>query len=269
MKNLLRYVYRARREGLTRLTQEEYEGRLVKIDQKKAERAFDKAWETRNFEIELYWKRATYFWAFIASAFVGYFGLVNADGYRSPDPYQHVDVYFVICLGFLLSLAWFLTNVGSKQWQRHWEVHVDLLEDQFTGPLYKTVHPSVTYSVSKINEIVSVAVLFVWVLLAVKYLLDQNLLHISGRINWFVFVATIGTLVLSSAMLFGHGRGRFSERSVVMHARSMGFDQKDAGGVEQSLGEVSHPPLSHEAVSQAQRDLPDTTLQATGRKSSG
>jgi hypothetical protein len=269
MKNLLRYVYRGRLEGLTPLTQEEYEDRLVRIDQQKAERAFDKAWETRNFEIELYWKRATYFWAFIASAFVGYFGLVNADAYRRPDPYQHAEVYFVICLGFLLSLAWLLTNIGSKQWQRHWEVHVDLLEDQFTGPLYKTVHPSMTYSVSKINEIVSVAVVSVWVLLALKYLSEQNLLHISGRINLFVFVATMGTFVLSSAMLFGHGRGRFSERSVVMHARSIGFSQKDARGVEQSVGGPSHVPLGQEAVSQVQTDLPDTTLEATGKKSSG
>jgi len=81
----------------------------------------------------MYWKRATYFWAFVASAFVGYFGLVNATSYRATDKYQHVEVYFVICLGFILSLAWVLTNVGSKQWQRHWETLVDLLEDQFTG----------------------------------------------------------------------------------------------------------------------------------------
>ena len=30
-----------------------------------------KAWEIRNFEINLYWKRALYFWGFIVLAFSG------------------------------------------------------------------------------------------------------------------------------------------------------------------------------------------------------
>src|SRR5262245_7326599 len=104
MKRFLRYFYQGRLDGLIQLTQEEYENRLVNIDEKKAERAFERAWVTRNFEIEMYWKRATYFWAFIASAFVGYFGLVNANTYRTDDAFQHAEVYFVICLGFLVSL---------------------------------------------------------------------------------------------------------------------------------------------------------------------
>ncbi|MCM3904811.1 MAG: hypothetical protein ND866_24200 [Pyrinomonadaceae bacterium] len=89
MSKLLNYFYQSRRPAVTSLTKDEYRGRLVDIDPVKAERAFNKAWETRNFEIELYWKRATYFWAFIASAFVGYFGLVNADVYRLENRYQH------------------------------------------------------------------------------------------------------------------------------------------------------------------------------------
>lgn len=221
---ILRFFYEKPRPGLNKLTQEEYEARLVKIDSNKAKQAFEKAWSTRNFEIELYWKRATYFWAFIASAFVGYFGLINAESYHKPDQFQHAEVFFIACLGFLLSLAWLLTNIGSKQWQRHWEVHVDLLEDQFTGPLYKTVHPSTTFSVSKINEIVAIAVTGVWVLLAVKYLAEQDMLHLSGRMNPFVLAASLGTCALSSAMLFGRGRGRFGERSVSMHARIVHFD---------------------------------------------
>jgi hypothetical protein len=223
MKSMLKFFYEGRRTGLTPLTQAEYESRLAQTDEKKAERAFDKAWATRNFEIELYWKRATYFWAFIASAFVGYFGLINAEAYRRADRYQHVEVYFVICLGFVLSLAWLLTNIGSKQWQRHWEAHVDLLEDRFTGPLYKTVHPAVTFSVSKINEIVGVAFVFVWLALGVKYLFDQDLVHLPGRPNWFAVAATLGTFLLTLAMLGGHGRGRFGERTVIMHARSVRF----------------------------------------------
>lgn len=35
--------------------------------------ALKMALDTRKFEIELYWKRATYFWAFIALAFGAFF----------------------------------------------------------------------------------------------------------------------------------------------------------------------------------------------------
>lgn len=238
MKNLLQYFVQSARPGLTELTRAEYAERLVNLEEGMARAAFEKAWATRNFEIELYWKRATYFWAFIASAFVGYFGLVNATGYRTADRYAHAEVFAVSCLGFLLSLAWLLTNIGSKQWQRHWEVHVDLLEDRFTGPLYKTVNPSVTYSVSKINEIVSVAVVLVWILLAFKYLADQSLLHVCGQPNVFVVSTTIGTLALSVAMLFGRGRGRFSERHVRMYARSVRF----ADGPAQRSNETPEAP---------------------------
>jgi hypothetical protein len=225
VNNVFHYFFQGSRPGLTELTRSQYEDRLVNLPLEQAKAAFEKAWATRNFEIELYWKRATYFWAFIASAFVGYFGLINASGYRTEDRYAHAEVFAVSCLGFLLSLAWLLTNLGSKQWQRHWEIHVDLLEDRFTGPLYKTVNPSTTYSVSKINEIVSVAVVLVWILLAVKYLADQDLLHLYGRPNFFVGAAAMGTIALSFAMLFGRGRGRFSERHVTMHARSVRFER--------------------------------------------
>ena len=152
---MLSYIISTKESGLTELSEKEYRERLIDICPIKAEKAFEKAWATRNFEIEMYWKRATYFWAFIASTFVGYFALVSSESYEKQSAFNHVEVYFLICIGFVLSLAWHFTNIGSKTWQRHWEVHVDLLEDAFTGPLYKTVYPNQTYSVSKINEIVS------------------------------------------------------------------------------------------------------------------
>ena len=38
------------------------------------------ALEIRKFEIELYWKRGTYFWAFIAVAFAAYGVTTRAEG---------------------------------------------------------------------------------------------------------------------------------------------------------------------------------------------
>lgn len=199
---------------------------LVNICPDKAGKAFEKAWATRNFEIEMYWKRATYFWAFIASIFVGYFALISSENYVKHDRFNHVEVYFLICIGFVLSLAWHFTNIGSKSWQRHWEVHVDLLEDAFTGPLYKTVHPQLTYSVSKINEIVSFVFVFIWLLLGVKYLFDQNLIRSLGEtksVNWFVVTSTIMSLLVVCSMIFGHGRGRFGSRPIKMYRRNVSY----------------------------------------------
>ena len=35
--------------------------------------------DIRKFEIDLYWKRAAYFWAFIAATFAGYFALLGSN----------------------------------------------------------------------------------------------------------------------------------------------------------------------------------------------
>ncbi|WP_417551548.1 hypothetical protein [Marinomonas fungiae] len=220
------YFVSCKLTGLTELSEEEYKSDLVNLCPKKAEKAFEKAWATRNFEIEMYWKRATYFWTFIATTFAGYLALVSSENYEKYDRFNHVEVYFLICIGFILSLAWHFTNIGSKSWQRHWEVHVDLLEDAFTGPLYKTVHPKYTYSVSKINEIVSFTFILIWLLLGVKYFFDQNLVRSLGEsfsVNFFVLGCSIIVLFIVISMIFGHGRGRFSARPVIMHRRKVKY----------------------------------------------
>lgn len=219
----LTYIIDTRESAAREISLEEYLKDLL-ADDEKAKCAFEKAWAIRNFEIDLYWKRANYFWAFIASTLVGYFALINSENYRKPDPLNHVEVYFVICIGFVLTTAWFLINVGSKAWQRNWEVHVDLLEDKFTGPLYKTVYPQKTYSVSKINEIVSFSFIVVWFLLGAKYFVDNDLLTFSSyRVNWLVVIASAGAILALLSMLFGHGRGRFAERNMKMYRRATNF----------------------------------------------
>jgi len=46
-----------------------------------ASRRLEKILDIRKFEIDLYWKRATYFWAFIAASLTGY-GLTMV--YKTP-----------------------------------------------------------------------------------------------------------------------------------------------------------------------------------------
>lgn len=142
----------------------------------KAEKALDLALDIRKFEIELYWKRATYFWTFIGAALAGY-ALV----YKSSSGSDISWLLLVFSsLGFLFSMAWYLVNRGSKFWQNNWERHVDLLEGKVVGPLYKTIAEGVghrnpltapaQYSVSRINQILSVFISLFWVLLILKSL---------------------------------------------------------------------------------------------------
>jgi len=84
--------------------------------------ALRQAHAIRMLEIELYWKRAAYFWTFIAAALAGYFVLQQKALVDSFD-----STYIVTCLGFIFSLAWYLVNRGSKSWQRNWEAQVDVL----------------------------------------------------------------------------------------------------------------------------------------------
>jgi len=140
------------------------------------EKALLHALDIRKFEIDLYWKRATYFWAFIAAAFAGYFALLSSD---SPPPKE--TFVLLNCIGLMFSLTWYFVNRGSKFWQNNWERHVDLLEDEIIGPLYKTaidihtckfwkLQKEYPFSVSKINQLLSLYVLLIWIFLTIQSL---------------------------------------------------------------------------------------------------
>jgi hypothetical protein len=150
------------------------------LDTIKAKAALELALDIRKFEIGLYWQRAAYFWALIAVAFAGYFAIMGAD--KLPE--KEYLAYIVSCIGLLFTWAWFLVNRGSKYWQENWENHVDMLEDETVGPLYKTIlhrpekkgdilrHPlsPLAISVSKINLLVSIFTLCIWVVLLIHSL---------------------------------------------------------------------------------------------------
>ncbi len=142
----------------------------------KLKAALEHALDIRKFEIELYWKRAAYFWTLIAAAFAGYFVILSSEHLAD----KKFLAFIVACVGFLFTFAWFQVNRGSKQWQENWENHVDILEDKITGPLYKTIlgrPPGDDFferyvtgpgniSVSKTNQIVNLFTLCIWLVLA-------------------------------------------------------------------------------------------------------
>ena len=197
--------------------------------------ALKQALDIRKFEIELYWKRATYFWAFIAASFAGYFALQSkADA---------ASIYIVACLGFLFSLAWYLVNRGSGAWQRNWEGHVDLLEDEVMGPLYKTMLNRHTYkfyelaepysfSPSRINTLLAVGVTITWAILIVRTLSNANAFRppYSGTIILMSILTFVGTVAL---FWLGHSR-----------------DAKEPLSIERSLRKyrwsLSYPPSARQ-----------------------
>lgn len=181
--------------------------------------AFDQVSDIRKFEIELYWKRATYFWALIAVAFAGYFSILSSENM----PSKFFLSFVVSCIGFVFTFAWFLSSRGSKYWQENWENHLDLLEDRITGPLYKTLLERPDYenlvdkfitgpmsvSVSKINQWVCFFIAVIWLLLAAFS--SYNSFNIIGvifneslKISGYIFSFFLA--LLSCVMMFTFGK---------------------------------------------------------------
>lgn len=130
--------------NIKKLTSDEYYKPFLEevtlSENNKLNKALERAWTNRDFEIDKYWSRATYFWAFIAVSFAGYISIISSD--KILQPFKNELAFIIICMGTIFTCAWFFVNLGSKKWQENWEKHIDMLEDEITGPLYKTVFNS-------------------------------------------------------------------------------------------------------------------------------
>lgn len=193
------------KQSMTESQYKEYFG-IDPVNKLKAKKALKHALDIRKFEIELYWKRAAYFWALIVVAFTGYFAILGAKDLADKE----YLAYIVSCIGFLFTWAWFLVNRGSKYYQENWENHVDMLEDVVTGPLYKTIlhRPEQqdciekyltgpeAISVSKTNQWVSLFTLFIWITLLLHAFSDFSFSLCSIIIHAFIALITIVFAVL-------------------------------------------------------------------------
>lgn len=132
--------------------------------------ALKESQDIRKFEIDLYWKRTGFFWAFITIVYTALFSVlckyVDCTCNEIPCNYSFfVPVISSLSgLGFFFSVAWHMVNKGSKFWQKNWEKHVSLLETSEIGPLYdvfinpkgnfiERIHPTKAFdfSVTKTN----------------------------------------------------------------------------------------------------------------------
>ena len=186
------------------------------LSKKEKKEIFNLAWDSRKFEIELYWKRAVYFWAFQAVALAGYFAVLSADEFSE----KNHSLFYVNCIGFITSLGWYLINKGSKSWQRHWEKIVDILEDMVIGKLHKTGTTKKTFSVSKINQLISLFFTYMWLLNMISHLLENHIAF-NESIDLKILIPLGLTIYISWQMFFGKGRGRFKEREIQLYRRSI------------------------------------------------
>lgn len=170
--------------------------------------ALEQALETRKFEIELYWRRSAYFWTFIAAAFAGFFLL------SKPSATNLFEIHYLVsCIGFVFSIGWYFVIRGSKAWQRNWEAHVDLLENEIMGPLYKMGQISNQYSLTKlttpypfsvsgINQILSLFIIFIWFYLILYSLSDFNF---NDNMHWFSFFFITAIVLLTLFLMLKNG----------------------------------------------------------------
>jgi hypothetical protein len=166
------------------------------------ESALARVYKLRDFEIEHYWKRATYFWAFQVAIFAA-FGLLL----RTAETHMG-DIIAVplAALGILTAVANALSARGSRFWQKNWESHIDMLEDLTEGRLYKTIwlaKGKISFSVSRLNERLSDYFTIFWILIFIYicwrflgspttlYLLEEKL----DRHFYYIVFITVLTLI--------------------------------------------------------------------------
>lgn len=171
---------------------------------KTLEAKLERAYHLRDFEIEMYWKRAQYFWGFLAVIYAGYFLLLTYEGKKN----LQAEYTLLTCsIGAIMSFAWYLVNRGSKRWQEHWEMMINKYETLLNFEVYneKTTIDSGflkagKFSVSRVNIIVSVIVFISWIglyLITIVSNFISNYSHI--LIGFFTLISLILLYIFSKS----------------------------------------------------------------------
>ena len=174
---------------------------LADAEKTKLEKILENAYDIRKFELDLYWKRATYFWGFLVAAYTALFVLID----KKLVEYQ----FLVVCLGLIFSLAWYLVNRGSTYWVTNYERVIDAIEEKLGTEFYKlnlenefsifNLQQNYSFSVSRINIKVSLFILLTWVLLFARSI-KQN--WEAPHRSWLFICTVIITIWMLFYMLY-------------------------------------------------------------------
>ena len=88
------------------------------------------------------------------------------------------------------------------------------------GKLYKTGTTEMTYSVSKINELISLFFTYMWLLNMINQIIENHF-AVNESFDFKIIIPLGLTIYISLQMLFGKGRGRFKERTIKLYRKSI------------------------------------------------
>lgn len=188
-------------------TTEEEKTKKEKTKEDLINKALEIALDTRKFEIELYWKRTGYFVLFTSAVFIGYYKTLQTDELIIGRYQKEWLLLLLSSLGFLLSLLWYMANRGSKFWQENWEAHIEELSTETGVPIFGIIkiHRDTKinfmghypFSVSRINQMVSLIITFVWVIMLLKEMGGSTLLENCAFKTWYKTAVGFAVIVLS------------------------------------------------------------------------
>lgn len=204
-------------EQLGLLPASDHPGEVFKSEQKRF-LALERAHDLRKFEIELIWKRSAYFWGIQIAAFAG-IGVIGADmdsvcvkDCRVLELVSPVLLLLISTFGLAAAIAWFGVAKASKVYMVNWEKHIDLLEVEFNGDLYKTLFyrgnsesAKPMLSINGINEAISIFACFIWALAVagsafVMYIVSEMSILFAG------FLVLVLVILASAAWPWWLGR---------------------------------------------------------------
>jgi len=190
------------------------------LDKEKLEKAYQTAFETRKFEISNYWTRTNYLWLLQAAVFTGYFAVQNNDFQGDTNL-----AFCIICIGFITAIAWVLINKASKEWMENWENHISKLEDYVTGPLYKVISHPKTFSISKINTLMSSFFVIVWVILGLWYCKNNLTVFDNREIAWVEILSALAVLIIT-ILMFTWGITHYKVTNIKFYKRECNILEK-------------------------------------------
>lgn len=173
------------------------------------EKLLDLAYDHKKLEIEMYWKRATYFWGFVVLSYTALF-LVSSPKNSTNETNISTLNLMISSLGLVFSWGWYLVNRGSKYSTKKWQGIIDYLEDKISKPFNrlsivdnsKLWHLSSSYkiSVTKINLTISIFNVVIWTIFFISNslitLTKMNLCTIFGIKDTYIFAATVMSIIL-------------------------------------------------------------------------
>lgn len=164
------------------------------------DKILERAYDIRKFELDLYWKRATYFWGFLIAIFTAFFIAIDS----SKKIGFHIQ-FLIICMGLVFSFAWYLVNRGSTYWVTNYERVIDTIEE-YKGISFYNLNLKndneflkisyFPFSVSRINITISLFVVIIWLglfLNALFYNIKNSTGYCLPNIDCKILAITVAT----------------------------------------------------------------------------